>query len=96
MKTFWRVESVKSVRGHEEAEVALQRGVWFKKNPEFEAQMADESYDGDLADEFLDLAGPAEDADWTDLGDKLNLRIFLEELPVSPGDTLVLTLEPTS
>ena len=56
--TTWRVQKVTATPGVTLAE--LIHVEWFKPNPEWQRLMDDETYDGDMPDQFID-AEPGED-----------------------------------
>jgi len=88
METIWRVEQVTEKPGLVEAR--LQRVEWFKKNPDFDVAMADESQD-ELPEEFIDARPGEPGADTIDVGGTLVLDVT-DGPDLHPLDDVALTL----
>ena len=88
METTWRVTSVTEKPGRVQA--TLQRGEWFKKNPAFDAAMADESQD-ELPEEFLDALPGEQGADFAEIGGEITLDVT-EGPELHPLDDVILSL----
>lgn len=91
MKTTWIVEKITATPGRTVAE--LVRVEWFKRNPTYDEVMADETYDGDVPDEFLP-AEPGElgaESTQIDVG-SMSLEIT-DGLALRPGDNVVVTVD---
>lgn len=91
MRTTWRVQKVTATEGRTVAELA--RVSWFKKNEDYDRIMADESYDGDLPDEFLDCEPGEPGAEFIDLGGESLTIDVAEGLVLKPGDNVAMVLD---
>lgn len=89
-RTTWQVKKVTETPGRTVAD--LVRVEWFKRNPEYDRLMADDTYDGDMPGEFID-AGPGEASSFcSDLDDYLSLDIT-DGPALHPGDDVYITIE---
>lgn len=88
METTWRVMQVTEKPGLTEA--TLQRVEWFKKHPDFDAAMADDSQD-ELPEEFIDAQPGDEGADTIDIGGTLTIDVT-DGLDLHPMDNVVMSL----
>lgn len=106
MRTTWKVTEVRMVEGRTTA--TLVRGLWFKRNPAFDEQMArykeienehgptaaDMAFDDEPTyEEFLDLDAPEADAEWIDVGDGSLTLDITDGITMVPGDGVAITLD---
>jgi hypothetical protein len=90
MQSTWRVDRVIMTKHSTIAEIT--RVEWWKQNPDYTLLFDDESYEGDMPDEFIE-ALPGEDvAECLVMGTgTMTIDLSAEEL-LDPGDNLVLTI----
>lgn len=90
MKTTWHVTEVHATEGSTIA--TLARVEWFKVNPTYKELMADDDYDGDLPDEFLEAEPGDETAEYIDTGDVMKINVT-DGLDLQPGLDVFMVLD---
>jgi hypothetical protein len=87
--TTWLVDKVTGDRNETTAE--LIQVDWYKPNPEHARLLADDTYDGDMPDEWLDAARGEDGADFVELDGRMTLDITPGP-NLRPDDNVVITL----
>jgi len=91
MKTTWIVEKITATPGRTVAE--LTRVEWYKRNPAYDEAMADETFDSELPDEFLDAEPGAVGAESMQIEIGSMSLETTDGLDLRPGDNVIVTVD---